>query len=132
MNLLCTLLNIFCASTSIAGTAWVIDGDTIAIDYRQHIRLAGIDAEEMDEPNGYAARDHLRALIYGRMVTCQLNGERTYERKVGTCFAGSDNLNAAMVRDGYALDCFHYSKGLYATLEPSGIRSKLKQKGYCR
>ncbi len=129
MNLLCTLFNIFCAS-SISGAAYVIDGDTISINY-QHIRLAGIDAEELDEPNGYAARAKLILLIRGRNVVCSLDGSRSYDRKVGTCFAGATNLNAQMVASGYALDCAHYSKGLYATLEPSGVRQRLRSKPYC-
>ena len=128
MNLLCTLLAITCGT--ITGPAHVYDGDTLYIDH-QAIRLAGIDAEELDEPNGYAAKAHLIILIRGRRVTCTLGGW-SYQRRVGTCTAGSDNLNARMVRDGYALDCAYYSKGIYATLEPSGVRFKLKQKGYCR
>lgn len=129
MSWLCALLAIGCAS-SISGAAHVWDGDTLYIA-DQAIRLAGIDAEELDEPNGYAAKAHLIQLTVGRTVTCTLAG-RSYNRKVGVCFAGSTNLNAAMVRAGFALDCARYSKGLYATLEPTGIRSKLKQKGYCR
>lgn len=128
---LCTLLTIGCASTSITGAASVYDGDTLYIN-SQAIRLAGIDAEELDEPNGYAAKAHLILLIRGRSVTCSLGGW-SYQRRVGVCYAGSkDSLNAQMIRDGYALDCAHYSNGLYATLAPAGARQRLKQKGYCR
>ena len=126
MNLPCLLFKIFCTA-SIGGAAYVIDGDTISIDY-QHIRLAGIDAEEMDEPHGVAARDHLIALVAGRRVTCQLNGERSHDRLVGTC----GDLNERMVKDGYALDCARYSGGRYRQLEPIGARLRLMQKGYCR
>lgn len=37
------------------GQCWVIDGDTIVID-KVHIRLAGIDAPELDHPYGQKAK----------------------------------------------------------------------------
>jgi endonuclease YncB( thermonuclease family) len=55
MTWLCTLLKIGCTVGTLSGSAYVHDGDTIYID-RQPIRLAGIDAEELDEPHGIAAR----------------------------------------------------------------------------
>lgn len=125
MNLLCTLLRITCTVGVITGSAYVHDGDTIYINH-EPIRLAGIDAEELDEPHGPQARDHLRQLIGSRIVTCQWEGW-SYKRKVGTC----GDLNARMVADGYALDCARYSNGKYRSLEPAGIRLRLIQKGYC-
>ena len=140
VNLLCTLLTLTCASGTISGPARVIDGDTIeitqparlAVAQRRRVRLFGIDAEELDEPNGYAAKAKLILLINGQAVTCSWSGY-SYQRVVGVCSTESvGSLNAAMVAAGAALDCAHYSKGLYATLEPTGARAKLKQKGYCR
>ena len=59
----------------------VYDGDTITISidcgfgvwlHGQRVRLKGIDAPELKKgvPNdpGFAARDHLRTLIYGKLV----------------------------------------------------------------
>lgn len=126
MNLLCTLLSITCTAGTISGAAYVHDGDTIYVS-NQSIRLAGIDAEELDEPHGIAARDHLRVLVAGRTITCTWQGW-SYNRRVGTC----GDLNARMVADGYALDCAYYSHGLYRQLEPPGARSRLIQKPYCK
>lgn len=125
MNLFCTLLSIGCTAGTLSGSAYVHDGDTLSIS-NQPIRLAGIDAEELSEPHGIAARDHLRELVASRTVTCTWQGW-SYDRKVGTC----GDLNARMVADGYALDCAYYSGGKYRLLEPVGIRSKLIQKPYC-
>lgn len=125
MNLLCTLLKIGCVAGTLTGPAYVQDGDTIYIRQKA-IRLAGIDAEELDEPHGQAAKEHLKALIGDRAVTCDWDGW-SYKRKVGTC----GDLNARMVKDGFALDCAYYSKGKYRSLEPAGIRQRLIQKGYC-
>lgn len=130
MNLLCTILGITCTAGAIGGAAYAYDGDTIYVA-NQPVRLAGIDAEELDEPHGYAARDHLRQLIGGKVVSCKWQGW-SYRRRVGICQAGDINLNAQMVKDGYALDCAHYSGGKYRQLEPAGIRLRLTQKGYCR
>jgi micrococcal nuclease len=129
MTWLCTLLKIACTAGTISGSAYIQDGDTIYVA-NQPVRLAGIDAEELDEPHGLQAKAHLRQLIGDRIVTCRWDGW-SYKRKVGTCFAGSIDLNAQMVRDGFALDCAHYSNGRYRSLEPAGIRSKLIQKPYC-
>lgn len=130
MNLLCTLLSIGCMAGQISGHATVWDGDTIYVA-SQPVRLWGVDAEELDEPNGYAAKAHLIILISGRPVTCSWSGW-SYKRKVGVCWTGHDyNLNLKMIQDGYALDCAHYSGGLYRSLEPAGARLRLIQKGYC-
>lgn len=126
MNLLCTILGITCTAGTISGAAFVIDGDTISIN-RQHIRLAGIDAEELDEPHGWEAREHLRSLIGNSLVTCKWEGW-SYNRRVGIC----GDLNARMVADGYTLDCAYYSHGRYRQLEPPGARLRLIQKGYCK
>lgn len=129
MNLPCLLFGLWCSQGTLAGPAWVIDGDTISIHGR-HVRLAGIDAEELDEPHGEAARQHLRDLIGGRLVTCRWDGW-SYNRRVAVCIVGLTQLNAQMVADGFALDCAHYSKGLYRSLEPAGARQRLIQKPYC-
>ncbi len=130
MNLLCIILKIACTAGTISGAAHVQDGDTIYVA-NQAVRLFGVDAEELDEPNGYAAKAHLIILIGGKRVTCTWSGY-SYDRKIGLCYVGTDySLNARMVEDGYALDCAHYSKGLYRSLEPAGARSRLIQKPYC-
>lgn len=131
MNLLCLLLGLTCNAGTLSGVAFPYDGDTLYIN-RQAIRLAGIDAEELDEPHGIAARDHLRSLTDGWTVTCRWQGW-SYNRRVGTCWNENGfNLNARMVQDGFALDCERYSGGQYRSLEPMGARSRLIQKGYCR
>lgn len=130
MNWLCSLLSITCTAGTISGAAYVHDGDTIYINH-DPIRLYGIDAEELDEPHGIQARDHLRQLIGDRVVTCSWSGY-SYQRKVGSCSVGDAySLNLRMVEDGYALDCAHYSGGLYRSAEPAGARKRLIQKGYC-
>ena len=114
---------------TISGPAYTIDGDTIAVD-GYHVRLAGLDAEEMSEPNGPAAKMAMIRLLYRQTVVCTING-KSYNRYVGTCHIGSLDLAAEMIRQGWALDCARYSGGKYRHLEPIGSRRRLAQKPYC-
>ena len=50
------------------------------------IRLQGLAAPEWNEPSGKAARDAMIELVHGRVLRCELDGTRTYERCVGICF----------------------------------------------
>lgn len=129
MTFLCTLFKIGCTVGTLAGPAFVWDGDTIYVNH-EPIRLAGIDAGELDEPHGIEARDHLRAMLQNYTVSCKWDGW-SYNRKVGTCYLGFVDIGAKMVADGFALDCARYSNGKYRSLEPAGIRLRLIQKGYC-
>lgn len=130
MRWLCAWLHLACLPGVIAGPAIAVDGDTLMIG-TQAIRLAGIDAEELREPNGPRVAFALAALLAGRTVLCHPTGT-SYHRVVATCFADNQDIGAGMVRLGAALDCAHYSNGKYRSLEPAGARARLLQKGYCR
>jgi endonuclease YncB( thermonuclease family) len=113
------------------GQARVIDGDTIAIG-AQHIRLDGVDAEELNEPNGRIAKAMTMLIIGFDPVTCKLSGYKSYERVVATCYnKNGEDIGAELIKAGRALDCARYSGGKYRSLEPEGARAKLIQKSYC-
>lgn len=107
------------------GRCWVIDGDTIVID-SVHLRLAGIDAPELDHPWGQQAKWALVKLCKGQTVTAKIKPELSYERVVAECFLpdGRD-LAAELVRCGLALDWPKFSGGKYRHLEPRDARRKL-------
>jgi micrococcal nuclease len=116
------------------GRAWVIDGDTIDISGTR-IRLAGIDAPEMDHPYGKNAKWTLVNMCKGQEVRAVFDGDLSHDRTVATCFLpdGRD-LSAEMVKAGMAVDWPKFSRGKYAGLELPGIRKKLwrcdaRQKG---
>lgn len=54
--------------TIVRGRCWVVDGDTIVID-KMHIRLAGIDAPELDHPWGQQSKWAMVKLCKGQTVT---------------------------------------------------------------
>ncbi|WP_273524962.1 thermonuclease family protein [Rhodosalinus sediminis] len=118
----------------IDGTAYVRDADTIVVAGTP-VRLNGIDAPETSTRYGRAAKAFMARLLRGEQVVCDLNGERTYDRWVGTCYISVDgqwtDVGAIVVANGHALDCRRYSGGRYRSLEPAGARSRLPQAGYC-
>lgn len=100
------------ATASIAGTATVIDGDTIEI-HGSRIRLDAIDAPESrqqcwqadgkpypcDRRSAFALAD----MIGGTPLRCEPKGHDRDRRIIAVCFKGGTNLNAWMVREGWAV-----------------------------
>ncbi|MEQ6201846.1 thermonuclease family protein [Sulfitobacter sp. HNIBRBA2951] len=119
----------FPLSMALEGPAYVIDGDTIVVS-KIKIRLAGIDAPELDRPWGQKAKWEMVRICKGHVIRAELTGDTTYDRLVGTCYLpdGTD-IGAEIVKAGLALDGGYYSEGKYRHLEPAGIRRKLKPHG---
>jgi endonuclease YncB( thermonuclease family) len=101
----------------IAGSASVIDGDTIEV-HGQRIRLYGVDAPESAQlcqaegkswRCGQQASLALFGKIGGRSVSCRRKDVDRYRRVVAVCFAGSEDLNAWTVAEGWALAYRRYS-----------------------
>lgn len=112
-------------ATVLQGRCWVIDGDTIVID-NVRIRLAGIDAPELDHPWSQKSKWALVQLCKGQTVTARIKPELSYDRVVAECFLpdGRD-LAAELVRGGLALDWPKFSGGKYRHLEQPDARQKL-------
>jgi endonuclease YncB( thermonuclease family) len=107
----------------------VRDGDTIEVG-DVAIRLNGLHAPELGEQGGRQAKAFMEKLVSGRQVICELNGERSYDRLIGRCYLGGDDIAAALVSAGLGRDCPRYSGGRYRALEqPSAQRFRLP--GYC-
>ena len=107
------------------GKPRVIDGDTIWIDGTK-IRLHGIDAPEANQECskkngkeyrcGLASTQALRALIGSKPVICKGTTYDRYNRMIAVCYSGTVNLNAELVRKGWALAYRRYSKD-YVSIE---------------
>jgi endonuclease YncB( thermonuclease family) len=105
-------------AAEMVGTATVIDGDTIEIR-DQRIRLHGIDAPEggqLCERDGSPYRCGQRAALaladkIGRAtVRCEQRDVDRYNRIVAVCSLGNVDLNASMVRQGWAIAYRQYSR----------------------
>jgi len=84
----------------------VLDGDTVevldAAQTRHRVRLAGIDAPEMEQPFGDRAKAYLLALAGGKRVEVLALERDAYGRDVGKLLADRREINLAMVREGHA------------------------------
>lgn len=117
---------LLCVTPALAGdltgrVADVHDGDTLTLN-GSRVRIWGIDAPELKQKCGgsacgVVARDALRALVRGRVVTCVQKDRDRYQRVVAACAVGGRDLGEQMVRSGNALDYRRYSKGRYRQAE---------------
>lgn len=96
----------------LAGTAIVIDGDTLEL-HGQRIRLNAIDAPESGQQChnqegkpyrcGQRAAFALADRIGRATLRCTPHGRDRYGRIIATCFMSGTNLNGWMVRQGWAV-----------------------------
>lgn len=130
MHVLISIIVAFCATSALSASLHVRDADTIVVDGTP-VRLNGVDAPELKTSAGKDARRWVVNYLRGKSITCELNGERTYDRWVGVCFADGEDIGAAVIAAGHALDCRRYSGGRYRNLETPAARSRIKRAGYC-
>lgn len=109
----------------------VRDVDTIEVG-NVAIRLNGLDGPELSTNIGQQAKRFMMELVLSQQVTCELTGERSYDRQIGVCFLDGDDIGAIAVSNGYALDCRRYSGGRYASLETDIARRRILRARYCR
>ena len=104
-------------AAEITGRAKVVDGDSLEIG-TDRIRLYGIDAPEGRQDcrrNGQAwrcgenAASKLRGLVQGATLRCTPRDTDEYGRSVSVCKNGNTDINAEMVRAGFALAYRRYS-----------------------
>jgi endonuclease YncB( thermonuclease family) len=80
----------------------VHDGDTITV-LGESIRLASIDAPELDQAYGPSSRTHLAAMVWGQSVTVTYAQKDLYDRVVGTVFKSDcSQVNLNQVASGAA------------------------------
>ncbi|MRN38991.1 hypothetical protein CRG49_001405 [Neisseria sp. N95_16] len=92
----------------------ISDGDTIHVtdaNGRKHkIRMAHIDAPEMNQAYGTRSRDQLKAVADNAKVKVKVFELDRYGREVAQVFKGNTDLNLMMVREGAAWHYEYYAK----------------------
>jgi len=83
-------------------------------------------------------RQPSRRSCSAKEIRCQLTGKRTYDRCVAVCYLDGADIEAIMVRTGYARDCPRYSGGRHreaerqAAADGATIGRIYALPGYCR
>lgn len=121
--LICATICHSSGSTYSGEVVSIIDGDTIHVkEYAtkklHKVRLAGIDAPELNQPYGPNAKAALEAILKYHTVQVQVQAQDKYQREIATVSSKGADISAFMLRYGYA---WHYkyfnSSTLYAQLE---------------
>ena len=81
--LACSLL--VAATPAWAERCLAIDGDTLVCN-RQKVRLANVDAPELKDAGGRAAKRRLQALVQGREVALKKYGQDRYGRLLAEAY----------------------------------------------
>jgi len=92
----------------------VHDGDTLtgltAEKEQVKIRMDAIDAPELKQPFGQAARKALSDKVFGQTVTITTKKSDRYGRTVGHILLGKRDINLEMLEEGMAWHYREYSK----------------------
>jgi endonuclease YncB( thermonuclease family) len=83
----------------------VVDGDTADVQLASgpiRVRLHAIDAPELGQADGPAAKQALAALVLGKPVLVEPYEQDSYDRLVARLWLGGTDVNAEMVKEGHA------------------------------
>ena len=111
--------------------SWVMDGDTVEVLREGQaeavkLRIDGIDAPEICQPGGQAARDAMLVLALHKSVLVVEVGQDVYGRHIGRLSVGGVDLGSEMVRSGMAWAYrFSTGKGPYAGLQRQAEKQKM-------
>lgn len=100
----------------------VYDGDTLTAlmldennkTQKVKIRLAGIDAPELKQKFGEAAKAHLAFSCLNQKAKIIIHDKDRYQRSLATVYCNDKNINKEMVAGGYAFAYVKYSKDYLA------------------
>ncbi len=80
----------------------VIDGDTFVTTENQYIRIASVEAPEIDRCGGKEAKQALEDLILKKPLYLKVLFRDAYDRLVSQVYVGNAYVNETLIRDGYA------------------------------
>jgi len=84
----------------------IIDGDTFKLQNKQTIRLASINAPELDKCLGQESKKALSKLILRKRVILLEPYADKYGRVMAMVISDGQIINEIMVRNGYAIDTY--------------------------
>lgn len=83
---------------------YAVDGDTIALQNGERVRLIGIDTPEKGEPCWQEAKDRMQQLVAGKEILMlkDVSERDKYGRLVRYVYADGNFVNLQMVQEGFA------------------------------
>ena len=94
------------AATLPGRVLWVTEGDILVLlgpgNAQHKVRLAGIDAPELNQPYGDAAKANLSRRVVGRFVVVEWDRRDRHERIVGKVLLSGRDVCLEQVRAGLA------------------------------
>jgi micrococcal nuclease len=94
-------------SSWVGVVTYVVDGDTVHVrpvggGALHKIRILGMDAPEICQTSGLAAKQALQDRVLQRSVTVRLQGVDVYGRDLATIYLSREDVGEWMVRRGHA------------------------------
>jgi micrococcal nuclease len=80
------------------------DGDNLILiqgGIKTKVSLACIDAPELKQPGGQAARKALKSLVDGKQISLRVVNKDRFGRLSAEIFAGGKNINKTLIEAGY-------------------------------
>jgi len=108
----------------------VSDGDTLWVRPATggrpiKLRLQGLDAPEICQAGGVAARDALAELVKEQDLQVEELGRDSWGRTLARVSVAHHDIGSRLVQDGHAWsDLFHHDPGPYASEEMSARRAR--------
>ena len=125
------LSHIAASATELTGEARIRDGDTIIVA-GVPIRLNGLHCQELGTKGGNSAARAIDKLTRNKVVSCKLNGEKTYDRMVGRCSVDGRDIGASLIADGYCARCPRYDRsGSYISAQRAAGDWPFRLPRYC-
>ena len=111
----------------------VFDGDSFSIPPDQTIRLANIDASELEFCYGKEAKEGLGKLILGKNVKIEKTGKDVFNRLIALVYLDDQLINETVIKNGWAKYVSGGTKGENETiiklLEEEGRKAKESKLG---
>lgn len=83
----------------------VIDGDTVVLDNKQHVRVLGIDTPERGQCGYQEAKVNMQHLVLAKRIVLVADGKQTtdkYGRLLRYIDLGGKDIGLEQIKDGYA------------------------------
>ena len=107
----------------------VIDGDTFVTTENQYIRIASIEAPEIDLCGGPEAKKALEEMILQKPLYMKVLFRDAFDRLVSQVYVGNNYVNEALIQKGYAYYLPRGSADTMTELKKAGETAREKEVG---